>query len=348
MGKDEELLSRLEEATRGRFDLAMEAGADCAIRLVGTDELAEHGLRLLRRHRLHAPEVPLVVVVPDDSDAILVRDCWREHAADVIFAGALELEIAAALDRALQRRSDEHLRASEEAQLTAEFGRNARGLVRALEQLREGYDETLGALVSALDLREQETACHSQRVALYSVLMGMELGIEGEELENLYRGALLHDIGKIGIPDAVLLKPGSFTDEEWEIMRRHTQMGGELLRHIRFLTDASDIPRAHHEAWDGSGYPEGLSSEDIPLHARIFAIVDAYDAIRSERPYKKALPHDEAIARLGRGAGSHLDPRIVELFVALPQQTWTQLAELVGDTLTFETAAAGCARVRSA
>ncbi|MCP4004872.1 MAG: HD-GYP domain-containing protein [bacterium] len=346
VGKDEALQQRIDMVVAGRFELALEAVDDCAIRLIGSSELAQ-GLRVLRRHRMRTPEIPLVVIAADDSDPVLVRDCWREQADDLVFESALEVELIHTLERALARHSSRREQADDDAQLVADYGRNTRDLGAALIRLRHNYDETLSALVSALDLREQETACHSQRVALYSTLMGIELGIEGEEAENLYRGALLHDIGKIGIPDAVLLKPGSFTDREREVMRQHTQMGRQILSKISFLAPASSIPASHHEAWDGSGYPERLAGEDIPLHARIFAIVDAYDAIRSDRPYKKALPHSEAISRLEQGAGSHLDPELVALFVSRPESLWNQLAELGSDSLSFQMALEGCHRART-
>ncbi|MFQ5514945.1 MAG: HD-GYP domain-containing protein [Myxococcota bacterium] len=222
----------------------------------------------------------------------------------------------------------------------------ARELAAALDALKHAYDETLAALVAALDHRERETAGHSQRVALYAVWLGLHIGLHEEELENLYRGALLHDIGKIGIPDAVLLKPGPFTPEEWDVMQGHARIGAEILSRISFLKPASDVPLAHHEAWDGSGYPAGLRGLAIPLHARIFAIVDSYDAIRTERPYKAAQPHEQAVARLRSAAGQRLDPELVGTFVGVAGDVWDGLAGRTEQGSSFETVLEICRPLR--
>lgn len=138
-----------------------------------------------------------------------------------------------------------------------------------------------------------------------------------EELVHVRRGALLHDIGKLAIPDSILLKPGKLTEEEWAIMKKHPEYAYTMLYPIRYLRPALDIPYSHHERWDGKGYPRGLKGEEIPLAARIFAVVDAWDAMRSDRPYRKALPVDEALAEIQKGAGTQFDPKVVEVFLAL-------------------------------
>jgi PAS domain S-box-containing protein/putative nucleotidyltransferase with HDIG domain len=179
------------------------------------------------------------------------------------------------------------------------------------------YETTLEGWSRALDLRDQETEGHSARVAQMTARLARALGINGDDLVNLRRGALLHDIGKMAIPDAILRKPGPLTDDEWEIMRRHPVYAYDLLAPTRFLRPVLDVPYAHHERWDGSGYPRGLSNEDIPLAARIFAIVDVYDALRTQRTYRAAFPEHEARAYLSDHAGKLFDPEMTKLFLSL-------------------------------
>jgi HD-GYP domain-containing protein (c-di-GMP phosphodiesterase class II) len=169
--------------------------------------------------------------------------------------------------------------------------------------------------VHALDLRDKETEGHSKRVTELTVRLARAIGIDGDELTHLRRGALLHDVGKLGIPDAILLKPGKLTDEEWVIMRRHPQYACDMLAPIAYLRPALDIPRCHHEKWDGSGYPRGLKGEEIPLSARLFAVVDVWDALRSDRPYRSGWPSEQVIAYIQEGRGTHFDPQVVDLFL---------------------------------
>ena len=175
---------------------------------------------------------------------------------------------------------------------------------------------TLEGWSSALDLRDKETEGHTQRVTEMSVDLARAMGVSEAELVQIRRGALLHDIGKMGIPDSVLLKPGPLTEEEWKIMRMHPAYANELLSPIAYLRPALDIPYCHHEKWDGTGYPRGLKGEQIPLAARIFAVVDVWDALRSDRPYRGAR-HDEDIRRyILDQAGTHFDPKVVPAFLA--------------------------------
>lgn len=181
-------------------------------------------------------------------------------------------------------------------------------------ELRAAYDATIEGWSHALDLRDCETEGHSRRVTELTVRIAARMGFSEEELLHVRRGALLHDIGKMGIPDAILLKPGPLNDEEWAIMRTHPTLAVELLRPIAFLTPALDIPWYHHEKWDGTGYPRGLRGEEIPLAARIFAVADVYDALTSDRPYRTAWSRERALAYIREQAGSHFDPRVVAVF----------------------------------
>ncbi|MDP1713349.1 MAG: PAS domain S-box protein [Anaerolineales bacterium] len=188
-------------------------------------------------------------------------------------------------------------------------------LQRSNSELVLAYDATIEGWSRALDLRDKETEGHSQRVTALTLKLARASGMTEAELVHVRHGALLHDIGKMGVPDHILLKPGSLTDEEWVAMRKHPQLAFELLSPIAYLRDALDIPYCHHEKWDGTGYPRGLKGEQIPLSARIFAIVDAWDALRSDRPYRVAWSREKVIEHIKAGSGSHFDPQVVDAFL---------------------------------
>jgi HD-GYP domain-containing protein (c-di-GMP phosphodiesterase class II) len=188
-------------------------------------------------------------------------------------------------------------------------------LQQANTDLALAYDATLEGWVHALDLRDNETEGHTQRVTEATVRLARNMGFSAAELVHVRRGALLHDIGKMAIPDKILLKPGPLTDEEWEIMRRHPVYAYDWLAPIAFLRPSLDIPYCHHERWDGSGYPRGLRGEAIPLLARIFAVVDVWDALRSDRPYRRRWPEAEVRDYIQSQAGTQFDPQIVAQFL---------------------------------
>ncbi|MFV2073580.1 MAG: HD domain-containing phosphohydrolase, partial [Thermoanaerobaculales bacterium] len=188
-------------------------------------------------------------------------------------------------------------------------------LRRSHRELTDAYDGTLEGWARALELRDTDTEGHTRRVADMTVQLGRALGCGHQETIQLRRGALLHDIGKMAIPDRVLNKPGPLNDDEWQIMRRHPEHAFDMLSRVAYLRPALDIPYGHHEKWDGSGYPRGLAGEDIPLAARIFAVVDVWDAVRSDRPYRKAWPHEKAVRYLRDQAGRHFDPRVAGVFL---------------------------------
>jgi adenylate cyclase len=201
--------------------------------------------------------------------------------------------------------------------LTRSFNTMVASLNQSKLDLLNAYDRTLEGWSMALELRDQETEGHTRRVAEMTMDLAIMMGFEGEDLVNIRRGALLHDIGKMGIPDKILLKPGELTPEEWVIMRKHPEFAFELLWPIEYLRPAIPIPHSHHEWWDGTGYPLGLAAEDIPLPARIFAVIDVWDAMRSNRPYRKALPEMEVCDYLVESQGVHFDPQVVEAFFDL-------------------------------
>ncbi|HEY5730170.1 MAG TPA: HD domain-containing phosphohydrolase [Anaerolineales bacterium] len=190
-------------------------------------------------------------------------------------------------------------------------------LLRAHTDLQDAYDKTIEGWVLALDLRDKETEGHTQRVKNMTERLARVIGYSDEEITHIRRGALLHDMGKMGIPDEILQKPGPLTDDEWVIMRRHPEMAHQMLSRIKYLEEAIIIPYYHHERWDGSGYPHKLKGEDIPLQARMFAVVDVWDALSSDRPYRKKMPHKEVLEYLQKEAGRLFDPHIVEKFIPL-------------------------------
>lgn len=193
--------------------------------------------------------------------------------------------------------------------------RNFERIRRSEANGRLAYERTLEAWARALEYRDRETEGHSRRVTKLSVRLARELGLDESEITRIRWGALLHDIGKLAIPDHILLKPGPLTESEKALMRQHTIYAREMLNEIPFLRSVIDIPYYHHERWDGKGYPEGLSGEDIPRAARLFAIVDQWEALSSDRPYRRAWPREELISYMVRGAGTYFDPEILDVFL---------------------------------
>ena len=187
-------------------------------------------------------------------------------------------------------------------------------LQRVNQELLKAYDETIAGWSQALDLRDKETEGHSLRVTRMTERLALEMGVTEEQLIHIRRGALLHDIGKLGVPDAILFKPGPLTPEEWSVMRQHPTFAYQMLHEIEYLRPALEIPYCHHEKWDGTGYPRQISGTDIPLSARIFALADIWDALRSDRPYRSAWSAEKTLAYIRSLSGTHLDPAVVQAF----------------------------------
>jgi putative nucleotidyltransferase with HDIG domain len=206
--------------------------------------------------------------------------------------------------------------------LTQSFNQMIANLKASKTELLDAYDKSLEGWAKALELRDRETEGHTRRVTNLTVALAQSLGISGEKLENIRRGALLHDIGKVGVPDQILHKPSQLTAEEFSVIKNHPQYAYDMLSEISFLKGAIDIPYCHHEKWDGRGYPQGLEQTDIPLAARIFAVVDVWDAVTSDRIYRASMSREAAIQILNDGSGSHFDPMVVDAFLerVLPSQ----------------------------
>lgn len=205
-----------------------------------------------------------------------------------------------------------------------------------LKELANANEETLLGLVSALDLREHNTRLHSQRVREYTELLAVRYGIDEKMLREIGFGALLHDVGKIAVPDRILLKPDKLTDDEWHEMRKHPEAGYRIVQRIGFLREAAEIVHAHHERYDGKGYPRGLKGDQIPLGARLFAVADVYDALTSQRPYKPLFSYKEASAEIQKHKGSQFDSAIVEIFLSIAPDELEQISERYRDKSSSE------------
>jgi response regulator RpfG family c-di-GMP phosphodiesterase len=268
------------------------------------------GIALLQAIRQADPDAA-VIVLTGAADVKTAIESLKLGAHDFIMKPVNVDELLIAADRAIERR--QLLIERREYQALLE-----RRVEEATANLASAYTQTLEALGAALDSRDVGTESHSRRVHGYSLALARAHGVPDEQLPDLAHGVLLHDIGKIGIPDAILLKPGALTPDEWKVMRTHPEIGKRLIEKIPFLHGAIPVVWCHHEKWDGNGYPRGLQGEDIPLNARIFSVVDAFDAMTFDRPYSKAIAFEAAIAEIKRCAGSHFDPQVVESFMRVP------------------------------
>jgi response regulator RpfG family c-di-GMP phosphodiesterase len=296
----------VELARASEFHLVL-----CDMKMSGRD-----GLWLLDRIRAEQPSTAVIMLTAfGDTEAAV--ECLRRGAADYLLKPPKVTELVRAIERALAKRRLELARRRYRTSLERRVREKTEALSRALRDVEAAYASTLYALVAALDAREHETSDHSERVVRYTLGIADRMGVPAALRPDLARGALLHDIGKIGVPDAILLKPGKLTADEWEEMRRHPQTGFKMLESIPFLAVPSEIVLAHQERWDGGGYPRGLVGEAIPLGARIFAIGDTLDAITSDRPYRKGSPIEDAREEIRRFRGIQFDPRCVDAFLSL-------------------------------
>jgi putative nucleotidyltransferase with HDIG domain len=308
-------------------DAALDLARSRPVELVISDVKmpGRDGLWLLGKLRDTCPDTAVIMVTGYGETSAAV-ECLREGATDYLLKPPRPTELVIAAERALSRRRLELARQNYRRSLEARVRDRTSELQRALRDLETTYATTLWALVAALDAREQETSNHSQRVVRYTLAMAARLGLPAEDHATLARGALLHDLGKIGVPDAILMKPGRLTEAEWAEMRRHPQIGSDILRAIPFLEPAAEIVLAHQERLDGTGYPRGLAGDEIPLGARIFAVADTFDAITSDRPYRRRASIEAARAEVARCAGTQFDARCAEVFLDIPPEDLMELA----------------------
>ena len=292
------------------------------------------GLSLLDRIVVDYPGMP-VILVTAMHDIHVATNAFRRGAFDYLlkpFERSQLLDVVVrAVDHGCLRKQNASYRENLEEMVLERTGM----LRDTMQDLESSYDNTLEAMGDALDLRDAETEGHSKRVTAYTIALAREVGLNAKELRIIARGAFLHDIGKIAVPDRVLLKPGVLDLQETAIMRLHCERGYEMVRKIPFLREASEIVYTHQERFDGSGYPRGLRGFEIPLGARIFAIADTLDAMTSDRPYRKACSFAEARQEIAQLSGQQFDPALVTVFLGIAAERWTDLrAEIQGMSVT--------------
>jgi response regulator RpfG family c-di-GMP phosphodiesterase len=284
------------------------------------------GLELLAQVRRAYPHVAFLVTTGVDDVEVGVQ-AMRSGADDYLVKPLLESAVIAGLESALYKRQLEQQVENYRLHLEEMVTDRTSQLRQALQQLERGYEDTLQALGAAIDLRDNDTAGHSRRVCRYAVEIARAMGWSEDKLGSLAKGAHLHDIGKLGIPDGILLKPGPLTAEERRLMQRHVQIGFDLVADIAFLADAAEIVLSHHERYDGSGYPRGLKRDEILPSARIFAVADSFDAITSDRPYRRASSFASGREVIRGCSGIQFDPAVVSAFLNIPEETWSAIAE---------------------
>ncbi|MEO5656844.1 MAG: HD domain-containing phosphohydrolase [Nitrospiria bacterium] len=280
-----------------------------------------------------------VMMLTAASDTHLAVQAMKLGAYDYVTKPFNLDELSVHVERALERRqlllenrAHHRLleqRVSEQTQEIREHldleRRRREELHHTLNLLEQSYHDTIDALIMALDYRDNETQGHTQRVSVYTTELAQRLDLSGPEIETLKRGAILHDIGKIGVADSILRKPEKLNELEWVEMKKHVQYGFEILKDIVFLSDAAKIVLHHHERYDGLGYPNGRANDSILFGARIFVVADTFDAMTSERPYRKALPYEEVRTEITRCSGTQFDPRVVATFLDIPRTRWDEL-----------------------
>ena len=284
------------------------------------------GIWLLEAFRERYSETA-VIMLTGYGDTEAAVDCLRRGAVDYLLKPPKLTDLIRAIERALAKRRIELARKRYQKKLERKVRDRTGELRTALRNIQGTYQTTLLAVVRALDAREHETSDHSQRVVKYTEHIAERLGLRGPELEEIGRGALLHDIGKIGVPDAVLLKPAKLTPEEWKEMRRHPDIGYDMIRSIEFLNTPAAIVLSHQERFDGRGYPRCLRGEEIHIGARIFAVADTLDAMTSDRPYRKGTTFENAVDEIERCAGSQFDPEVVRAFLDIGVKNLRRIKE---------------------
>jgi response regulator RpfG family c-di-GMP phosphodiesterase len=286
------------------------------LRMPGTS-----GLELLEGVRKKHPHVAFLMATAVDDVRVGIQA--MKAGADDYLVKPFQLDVVfTAVQRAIERKRLEREVENYRRRLEEMVEQRTRQLQVAIKRVEQTYDDTLEALSAALDLRDSETAGHSRRVTRYCLEIAQAMGCSSEQLQTIRQSVNLHDIGKIGIPDAILRKPGKLTEEERAIMETHVRVGYDLVCHIAFLASSTEIVLTHHERYDGTGYPQGLRGDEIPLLARIFAVADTLDAMTSDRPYRRALPYSAAREEIIRESGRQFDPKVVKAFLTIPEEAF--------------------------
>jgi putative nucleotidyltransferase with HDIG domain len=282
------------------------------------------GLGLMDRIRVHHPETPVVMVTAIQDISVAIN-AMRKGAYDYLLKPFEREELLSTVRSALEHRKTQIERAVYKQDLEEVVRARTELLHHAIVDLERSYDITLEALGDALDLKDSETEGHSKRVTAYTIALARAMGMGSGNVKVIARGAFLHDIGKMAIPDAILRKPGKLSSQEQAVMREHCERGYNILRKIPFLAEAAEIVYSHQEHFNGGGYPRGLRGQAIPLGARIFAIADTLDAITSDRPYRGGRSFDVARQEILRCSGTQFDPAVVEVFIKIPNELWIEL-----------------------
>ena len=323
---------RCQQAASGAEALAiLQSGAEFELMLTDLMMSGMDGIALLERTKEKYPDMP-VVMVTAVHDISVALAAIRNGAYDYLLKPFEREQLLAIVRRALENRRLKMENRAYQTKLeslvaarTAQLEQTNEELKKTVVQLEQSYDITLEALGDALDLKDAETEGHSKRVTAYTIAMARAMGLPPEQIRVIGRGAFLHDIGKMAIPDSILRKPGPLTTEEMEIMKEHCYRGYQMLRKIPFLAEASEIVYSHQEFFDGTGYPRKLKAEQIPLGSRIFAIADTLDAIMSDRPYRAAQPFSAAREEIIKWSGRQFDPEVVKIFLTIPEAIWHDL-----------------------
>jgi putative nucleotidyltransferase with HDIG domain len=290
------------------------------------------GIGLLERTKEKYPDMP-VVMVTAVHDISVALAAIRNGAYDYLLKPFEREQLLATVRRAMENRRLKLENRAYQVNLETLVAARTEQLRQAMSDLERSYDITLEALGDALDLKDAETEGHSKRVTAFTIAIARAMGLSSDRIRIIARGAFLHDIGKMAIPDAILRKPGALTPEEINIMKEHCWHGYQILRKIPFLTEAAEIVYAHQEKWDGSGYPRQLKGDEIPLGSRIFSLADTMDAIMSDRPYRAAQPFSAARDEIVRWAGRQFDPNIVKTFVEMPESIWHDLRKEINSQI---------------
>lgn len=286
------------------------------------------GIGLLERSKEKFPDMP-VVMVTAVHDISVALGALRNGAYDYVLKPFEREQLLATVRRALENRRLKLENREYQMKLEALVEARTEQLQKAMNSLERSYDITLEALGDALDLKDAETEGHSKRVTAFTIAIARQMGISTDQIRVIARGAFLHDIGKMAIPDAILRKPGALTPDETTIMREHCYRGYQMLKKIPFLAEASDIVYSHQEKYDGTGYPRGLKGDQIPLGARIFAVADTLDAITSDRPYRPAQSLTAARKEIEAWSGRQFDPEVVSHFLSMPDDIWEDLRKQI-------------------
>ncbi len=322
-----------EQASSGLEALAvLQSGEEFSLMLSDLMMAELDGIGLLERTKERHPDMP-VVMVTAVHDISVALAAIRNGAYDYLLKPFEREQLLATVRRALENRRLKLENRAYQSDLESQVHKRTQQLEAAMADLERSYDITLEALGDALDLKDAETEGHSKRVTAFTMAIARALNMPQEKVRVISRGAFLHDVGKMAIPDAILRKPGSLTKEELLKMREHCYHGYQMLRKIPFLAEAAEIVYAHQEYWDGTGYPRGLKGEQIPLGARIFAVADTLDAITSDRPYRAARPVSAARAEIGRWSGRQFDPEVVRVFLSMPESIWDYLRKEINDQI---------------